>query len=185
MAFKIPSPLSAVLCPHCQAAGLVVHEEHTLTCRYCTHTFTVTERLCAECEAINAPHAEVCGVCRTALYRACVACHEPVWNGHDICQHCGQPQNALNSVINRALQHRAGRQGYTPEEAAAIKAQEEADSQKRLAHFQELERQRLNDWRIAKARKDQNDQLLLVRLAVLVAALALGALVFVLLSGSG
>lgn len=175
MAFKIPSPLAAVLCPHCQAAGLVVHQEHTLTCRYCTHTFTVTERLCAECEAINAPRADVCGVCRAALYRACVACREPVWNGHDTCQYCGQPQNALNSVLNRALQHRAGRQGYTPEEAAAIKAQEEADSQKRLAHFQELERQRLNDWRIAKTRKDQNDRRLLMGLAVLVAGLAVVA----------
>ncbi len=149
-------------CPTCGGPGLEAHQpDGVVTCKFCGNKFATDNQVaCPYCEAINSPEAGFCKACGEKLKRSCPACGATNWAGADYCLTCGRNLDALEAMTNR---HRQGFKGTLQQQreiAGALKAEEEADSQKRLATMWAAEARRQEE--IARQQAEQKRQQTLI-----------------------
>jgi hypothetical protein len=167
--------LGEVLCRECQGAGLELEPGGRIVCRFCGAENTLEGVVCPHCEAINPPGAETCAACRRALTHRCPHCGAGNWSGAERCAQCGGALDPLERLSTRWTANPAGHFDALQRSAAALKAEEEAASQRRLAEMHGLETRRQAD--LAEARRRQAGQQRVILLAAGLAALAVAAMV--------
>lgn len=167
--------LAERMCAHCEAAGLELHAEGAVVCRYCGTPNPLEGMVCPRCEEVNAAGAEVCAACRHSLVRACPACGTRQWSGADRCGHCGRDLDAVALVSSRWGVDPANRLNEQTQAAAALKASELADGERRTAEFEAIERRRQALLAEARRRRDAQQRVMFTLLGVAV----LGFIVFV------
>ena len=136
--------LHDLACPTCGAPGLEAQQPSgAVMCRFCGNKFAKEDQVaCPDCEAINPPSSSFCKECGGKLKRSCPACGAGNWAGADYCATCGRNLDTLESMSERAAQGHRGTLQQQRETANQLKAQEAADSQKRLAGMWEIEKKR-------------------------------------------
>ncbi len=122
-------------CPGCGSSSFSVGADGRLVCDYCQTAYALPGPVCPVCGAQNPP----------AVHR-CIAC------GHDL--------GMLDAVFARATGGSTHWLRQTREEAAAVKAQEEAASQKRLAEMWAIEQRRREELARAQAERDRQMRIL-------------------------
>jgi hypothetical protein len=145
-----------------------------VVCKFCATPNAIEGTLCLNCEWVNPSGAEHCAHCSFGLSRLCPECRAMNWSGAETCVNCGHPLDALGYMIS-------ARQGLTPERlarhrdtVAALKAEEESGSQRRLAYFEEIEKRRQQALAEAKRRAAQEYRRLVI---VFTGLIALGVLI--------
>ena len=168
--------LHDLTCPNCGAPGLEAQQPNgVVICKFCGNKFADDDRVaCPQCEAINPPDSSFCKQCGGKLKRSCPACGAGNWAGADYCATCGRNLDTLESMSERAAQGHRGALMQQREMANELKAQEAADSQKRMAALWEVEKKRQAILR-QQQEEQKRQQSLLLRLALI----ALGALICV------
>ena len=136
--------LKELNCPSCGAPGLETHQpDGSARCKFCGNAYTQTnEILCPRCEAINRESDLFCKQCGEKIKRTCAACSAENWAGAEYCTACGRDLDTISNMANRTREGFAEHLAKQREMAPAIKAEQEAGSQKRLAAMWEKERQR-------------------------------------------
>jgi hypothetical protein len=162
--------LSELPCNHCQGAGLEAQSAGAAQCRYCGTLNTIDGILCPHCDTINADQAAVCAACRQGLVRRCPACAAANWSGAESCANCGRGLDTLAVLGARLATSHADRLNALAGEAAALKAREAEDSQRRLAELHAVEARRQALLGDARQRRDQQQRVLLVTVFLLVVA---------------
>jgi uncharacterized Zn finger protein (UPF0148 family) len=166
-------------CPTCGAPGLEAHQpDGTIVCRFCGNKFATDDRIaCPYCEAVNSPEADFCEQCGDKLKRTCPACGAENWAGAEYCATCGRNLDALALMAQRHVQGFKGTLQQQREIANLIKAEEEADSQKRMANLWEIEKRRQDELERQKGRQQAQQNV------VLVIAFVIGVLFVLLMLG--
>lgn len=167
--------LSERICTHCEGAGLELHAEGAVVCRYCGTPNTLEGVVCPRCEEVNAPQAEVCTACRASLRRACPDCGTRQWSGAERCGHCGRALDAVALASGRWGVDPSNRLNEQTQAAVALKASELADGERRTAEFEAIEARRQALLAEARRRRDAQQRAMFTVLGVLV----LGFIVFV------
>jgi hypothetical protein len=153
--------LNDILCTHCQGAGLELENESGAICRYCGTANSVPGTLCPRCEFVNPTGDETCGGCRQALSRKCPKCGVQNWIGLEQCAACGQPLDVVAVAAARWGTDTAGRLNAQQHDAAGLKAQEAADSQRRMAELEAIEERRQALLFETRQRRDAQQRVLL------------------------
>ncbi len=122
-------------CPGCGSFSFSVEPDGRLVCDYCQTAYTLPGQVCP-----------VCGAQNPSAAHQCIAC------GHNL--------GVLDAVFTRATGEPAYWLHQTRTEAAAVKAQEEAASQKRLAEMWAIERRRREELAQAQAERDRQARIL-------------------------
>lgn len=168
-------------CTHCQGAGLELHGPYQAQCRYCGTPNTISGVVCPRCEEINPPQAEACAACQQGLVRRCPDCATANWSGADHCAQCGRALDTMSVLGARLATSYADRLHAQGREAAAIKAREAEDSERRMGELQAIEARRQAALAEARRRRDQQQRALVVVVSVVVLAfLGLAAVIGVL-----
>jgi len=165
--------LDEIHCTNCQGAGLELQPDGQAVCRYCGTTNPIDGVVCARCETLNPADAEACQVCRQALWRQCPACGTRNWRGAEQCAQCGRSLSPVAFISTRWGTDPANRLNELAQDSAAIKAQEAADSERRMAELQAIDQRRLELLSQARQRRDAQQRVWLTVLAVGVAAFGL------------
>ena len=134
--------LSEITCAHCEGAGLELHAEGAVVCRYCGTPNTLDGALCPRCDEVNSAGTDICGDCRQSLTRTCPACGTKQWSGAERCGHCGRALDALALASGRWGVNPANRLNEQAQAAVALKASELADGLRRTATFEAIEQRR-------------------------------------------
>lgn len=133
----------AAECLFCSAPlTLSPEDDQEVLCRYCGSALHPGRMLCPDCGALNREGRKACSRCGAAIMRHCAHCQTENWAGRETCSHCGKPLDILEAMTLPQRRDTRGRLSQQQEEAAAIKARETAAGEARMAHFQELDRQR-------------------------------------------
>jgi hypothetical protein len=170
MTFSTPQALREVLCLHCAGAGLQLKPDGQVVCRFCGAANALEGVICPSCEWVNAPGAANCANCRQGLTRLCPECSARNWSGADRCVACGHPLDTLGYVISTRAGGTPGQLERQRRDVSRIKEAEEADSERRRAYFDEIERRRQADLAEAKRRSAQERKFMT---AILIAVLGL------------
>jgi hypothetical protein len=158
--------LNDILCTHCQGAGLELENESQAVCRYCGTANAVAGVVCPRCEFVNPIGEETCGACRQALSRKCPKCGVQNWIGLEACGACGQRLDVVAVAAARWGTDTAGRLNAQQHDAAGLKAQEAADSQRRMAELEAIEERRQALLFETRQRRDAQQRVLLVVVAL-------------------
>jgi ribosomal protein L40E len=129
----------------------------------------IHEQTCPFCGAVHEPGARTCPSCDADLFRECPTCgaSNPVIARQ--CLTCGQEMEILEALFARVTGTRAEWLRQVREEAPAVKAQEEAASQARLAEMWAAEKRRREDMARVRAERDRQQRILVtVTVAVVV-----------------
>lgn len=148
-----PTPLE---CPGCGSAYFTASPDGSLICDYCHTAYAPPERACPVCGAAYEPGAHRCPSCGAEMVRECPACGAPNPLLARKCLACGQRLEILEALFERVTGTRGGWLRQVRQEAPAIKAQEEAASQARLAEMWATEARRRET--LAQARVEQKRQ---------------------------
>lgn len=164
--------LDELTCTHCQGAGLELQPDGQAVCRFCGTANALDGVVCDQCEHINSLAAEACAACHQALWRPCPACGTRNWRGAGQCQQCGGPLDSLAFLSTRWGTDPASRLNEQAHRSTAIKAQEAADADRRLAGLQAIDQRRLQILGAARQRRDVQQRALMVIMAGFIAAFA-------------
>lgn len=171
-------------CPNCGAPRLEMAADDRVVCGYCGNVFAESGAFCPHCQHINPEGAQHCQNCGEALIRTCQKCEHKNWIGAEYCANCGQPLDILEFVSQRHKQSVAERLDQARGTANALKAEEEAASQRRLQELWEIERRRQREVAEAAARQAARDrqtiQMIVVGVIVFGVALVIAGLVLAL-----
>ena len=166
--------LPEITCSNCSGAGLELQPDGQVVCRYCGTPNVMAGPVCPNCEHVNSPGAQQCANCRLALVRTCPTCGLQNWSGAERCVRCGRALDAV-ALMSARLQDPSALFHDQQASAPALKAQEEADSQRRMAHMLELERRlQQSTWEAARRTAARDRQIMFW---VLVGVIASGALI--------
>ncbi len=150
--------LTEVACPNClHPIDIRQHGRH-ITCDACRSQYVLDGHICPSCNAYHPQEQGFCGECGTALTRICEKCHTSNWAGDEYCKQCGTAMDILQLLKKSYAQTTADRLQGQMAWAKDIKAQEEADSKRRMAALMATEQARLEELsrrRAAMRRKDQ------------------------------
>jgi predicted amidophosphoribosyltransferase len=170
-------------CPGCGSASLTACPDGSLICDYCHTTYVPPERACPVCGAPYELDARHCPSCGVDLVRECPACGALNPSVAGKCLVCGQEMEILDSLFERVTGTRADWLRQVREEAPAIKAQEKAASQARLAEMWAAETRRRETLAQARAERDRQQRIIVtvtVSTVVLVVVAVLIALAVIL-----
>ncbi len=144
-------------CPNCGATELENNPDGTLTCSFCGNHYTVPQGvLCPSCGTANDEGIGYCKECGYDLIRECLGCGADNVYSATHCQTCGRSLSSVEAMVERLQQGTASRLDDQMRQAKEIKAQEEADSQRRLEDMWVREHQRQQG--IAEDRSEQKHQ---------------------------
>lgn len=150
--------MTAFRCLGCGSTLLIPDPDGTLTCAYCGTTYEITGRTCSNCGAINPPEAE-----------------------H--CIRCGRVLDLVGFILQSRLQTTTReRLEQVRAEAARLKEESEAASQKRLREWWALEEERRRALAAAQAERDRQERMLLTGALVFAAVVILGILIYLLVT---
>ncbi len=148
----------AFRCTGCGSTLLIPNPDGTLTCAYCGTTYEITGRTCPQCGAVNPSEAE-----------------------H--CIRCGRVLDLVGFVLRSRLQATTrDRLEQIRAEAARLKEESEAASQKRLREWWALEEERRRALAAAQAERDRQERMLLTGAVVFAAVVLLGILIYLLVT---
>ena len=167
--------LAEVTCTHCEAAGLELHPDGGVVCRYCGTANPVNGVLCPRCAEVNALGSDVCADCRQGLVRTCPDCGLRQWVGVERCGQCGRALDAVSLSSGRWGRDPANRLNDQSRAAVALKAQELAGGERRAAEFAAIEARRQALLAEARQRRDAQQRVIFIVLG----ALTLGFIIFV------
>jgi hypothetical protein len=162
--------LSELPCTHCQGAGLELHAAAEAQCRFCGTVNAIEGVICPRCETINAAGASACAACLQGLGRRCPACDTVNWSGAEACASCGRALDTVSVLGARLAVTHADRLNEQSRDAAALKAREAEDSQRRLDALNAVEARRQALLAEARQRRDQQQRSLLVAVSLVVVA---------------
>ncbi len=161
-------------CPGCGSASFNANPDGSLVCDYCHTAYAPPERACSVCGAAYEPDAHRCPSCGAELVRECPDCGAPNPLLARKCMACGQRLEILESLFNRVTGTRGDWLRQVREEAPAIKVQQEAMSQARLAEMWSTEARRRET--LAQAQVEQKRQeRFIVAVAIAVVAIVITA----------
>jgi len=142
-------------CPTCGAPGLETHQpDGSVLCKFCGNAYTQSgEIICPRCEAINRESDLFCKQCGEKIKRTCAACAAENWAGAEHCSACGRDLDVISNMANRTREGFAEHLEQQRKMAPTIKANQEAESQKRLATMWEKERERTDELQTQLERK--------------------------------
>ncbi len=143
-------------CPCCGSVSFTASPDGSLVYDYCHTAYAPPERACPVCGAAYEPGAHRCPSCGAELVRECPACGAPNPLLARKCLACGQRLEILEALFDRVTGTRADWLRQVGEEAPAIKVQEEAASQTRLAEMWSSEARRRET--LAQAQVEQKRQ---------------------------
>lgn len=174
--------LASLLCTHCEAAGLELHPDGQVLCRYCGTANVLEGVVCAHCEHTNPADAEICTYCRQSLTRACPTCGTPNWAGAATCTACGAGLDRVSLMSSRLGVDPADRFNEQQRNARNLKEQEALAADRRLAEFNAMEGRRQANIASARQKQAAEQRVLLIGTGVVVAIIVVGVIVSVLLT---
>lgn len=160
--------LKELNCPTCGAPGLESHQpDGSVLCKFCGNAYTQTgEIICPRCEAINRESDLFCKQCGEKIKRTCAACTTENWAGAEYCSACGRDLDVISNMANRTREGFAEHLEQQRKMAPTIKADQEAESQKRLATMWEKERERTDELQKQLERKRAENKAMMTVLYV-------------------
>jgi hypothetical protein len=176
--------LRAFSCPNC--GGPVPHDPVTesVRCQYCGTLLNLHRSLCPDCGIINQENERFCGQCGAALVRKCPVCNHENWAGNEHCTQCGGTLDLLEIMTHSRVRDTRVRLETQQRQARAIKQQETAQAEARMAYYQELDRQRLDEIADRYTKRRQRERR--IAAAVLIIAVLIVFIIIVLaLLGNG
>ncbi|HRQ37170.1 MAG TPA: zinc ribbon domain-containing protein [Chloroflexota bacterium] len=154
----MPHMLTEVACPNClHPIDIRQHGRH-ITCAACQSQFVLDGHICPRCNAYHAQEQGFCGDCGAPLTRVCQKCRTANWAGDEYCKQCGTAMDILELLKVNYAQTTADRVQAHQEWSKEIKAQEEADSQRRMAQLVAQEQVRLEELARRRAAHKQKDR---------------------------
>jgi ribosomal protein L40E len=166
-------------CPGCNSSSFTASPDGSLVCNYCQTAYVPSGQTCPLCGATHDPGAYQCPSCGADLVRKCPACGAPNPLSARKCLACGQGLQILESLFARVTGATADRLRKVREEAPAIKAQEEAASQARLAEMWATERERREALARAQAERERQERIIAV-VTIIVVALVIAVVIIAL-----
>ena len=154
--------LRQIACSNCGGAGLELHLEGQVVCKFCGTPNTVPGLICPRCEFVNAEGTDFCENCQQPLYHVCPNCKTKNWGGAAQCAQCGHALDTLDSLIGRLQENTDGRLNRQQREAHALKAAEEASAERRLEQLRAIDRRREQAQAEAMARRVANERRLML-----------------------
>ena len=145
-----------IRCPGCDSLSFTAGPNGVPICKYCHTIYAPPERMCLVCGATYEPDASNCLSCDADLTRECSACGTMNPLLASKCMVCGQGLDVVDAMLARVTRRPADQQRRVREEAARVKAQEEAASQDRLAEMWTAEKRRREA--LAQAQAERNRQ---------------------------
>ena len=168
--------LDRIPCPNCryQIEVMVEHGE-SVDCPVCHQHVVLNGRLCPDCGQYHEKKTAVCAQCHHPLTYVCNECATGNWAGDDVCQKCGTSLDVLAGLKV------AGERPLKAEWIEQINRDAEASSQKRMAGMMEKEGQRQADAARREAKRNAEEQKLLLMGVGGLAVVVILAILFILL----
>ena len=129
--------ISEMTCPVCGTTLELDNAAVVLTCLACKTTLHLRDRLCPNCGTYHGQPPVSCSHCGLGMTSRCPACGAQNWTGDDVCQSCGATLDLIGRLTAQADTEQ--RLQLQMRRARAIKAQEEAAANARLARMLEAE----------------------------------------------
>ena len=162
-------------CWHCDGAGLELHPDGQVQCRYCGQRYNLPG-ICPRCEHVSAAEAEFCENCQRPLSRVCPNCQARNWSGLSECAQCGRSLDTLDHLIGSLQEGTDSRLYRQQRESAGLKLQEEQAAERRLEQLRAIDERRLKAQNLAMAQRSTREQQIttvaLIILGVIVIAAA-------------
>ncbi len=171
-------------CPGCGSSSFTASSDGSLTCNYCHATYVPPERTCPVCGAVYEPDDRHCPSCGADLVRKCPACGVLNPSVARKCLVCGQEMEILESLFARVTGTRGDWLRQAREEAPAIKAQEEAASEYRLADMWAADERRREALAQTQAEHDRQQRIIITVTITIVAFVIVVALIAVAITAS-
>jgi len=171
-----PHP-ARVECPGCGGSSFTRDAEGGLVCEYCRAVYIPSGPMCPTCGATYEPGVNYCPACGTDLARECRACGALNPLAARTCSACGHALDVVEELFVRATKVTADRLQELREEATAIKAQEEAASQVRLAEMWAVEARQREALARAQVERARQERMLMTAAIVVVAFIVVAVLV--------
>ncbi len=164
-------------CPRCGNSSFSADPDGRLICDQCQATLSPPGRVCPVCGAPCAPDDRHCPSCGTDLVRECPTCGALNPSIARKCLACGQELEILDSLFARVTGTRAQWLREVREGAPAIKAQEEAASESRLAEMWAAETRRREALAQARAERDRQQRIIIAVTASIVILVIIAILI--------
>jgi predicted amidophosphoribosyltransferase len=156
-------------CPGCGGSSFTTGPDNSLTCDYCHAVYVASGRLCPDCGAMHDASVHYCPSCGADLVRECRACGAQNPPAARKCTACGQDLGMLETLFTRVTGDVADWLREQRDQAPALKAQQEAASQARLAAMWAAEARRQEALAEAQAERDRQQRVMwIVAVVVLV-----------------
>ncbi|MEA3340897.1 MAG: zinc ribbon domain-containing protein [Chloroflexota bacterium] len=179
------SPPARLECPGCGSSSFTAGPDDSLVCNYCHAAYVLPGYTCDECGTVYDPGARYCPSCGADLVRECPACGADNPPSTHRCQACGQELDMLEALFARATGTTADWLQQQRDAAPAIKAQEEAASQTRLAKMWAAEERRREELARAQTERDRQQKIIVTITIAIVALLVIAAIIVVAITTSG
>ena len=173
---KETSDAPSLKCPGCNSSSFTAGPDGSLVCNYCHVAYAPSGRMCPVCGAAFDPDAHQCPSCGADLVRKCPACGAPNPLLAHKCLVCGQELEILESLFARVTGTTADWLRQVREEAPALKAQEEAASQARMAEMWAAERDRREALARAQAECERQERFI-VAVTITIVALVIAVVI--------
>lgn len=178
---KLPARLE---CQSCGSSSFAAGPDDRFVCNYCHAAYVLPGRTCPDCGTVYAPGARYCPSCGADLVRECPACGADNPHSARRCTACGQELEILEALFARATVATADWLQQQRDEAPAIKAQQAAASQARLAKMWATEEHRREELARAQAERDRQQEIIVTATVVIVTLLIIATLIIVALTVS-
>jgi hypothetical protein len=180
-------------CPNCGApvaelplpAGLGAPGEALFQCRFCGTTIDLNRALCPQCAFLNRAGERSCIRCGAQVVRVCPFCKHENWAGSEYCAGCGRTLDLLEVMTRAGSRDTRARLEAQQQGARLLKLREQKDSEARMAHFREMERQRLEAVARDTAERQRRERLVLAGILFAIAFIVLVALIVLVVNGVG
>jgi DNA-directed RNA polymerase subunit RPC12/RpoP len=162
--------LIEVACPQClHAIDIREHGRH-ITCPACSSHFILQGHLCAACNHYHPQEQNFCAGCGAPMTRVCQKCKQINWAGDEYCVACGAEMDIFQLLHLQTGQATAERLREQQQTARQFKAQEQADSARRMAKLTaDAEAFRREQARRQRIQQERDRRLLLTAAGVLLA----------------
>ena len=156
-------------CPACGSVSFTADPAGSLICNYCHAAQVPSDRVCPVCGAAYDSATRRCLSCDADLSRKCPACSALNPPFARECLACGQRLEILDSLFTRVTGMGARWLGEVRNGSPAIKAQQEAASQARLAGMWGDEMRRREALAQAEAERDRQESIIVTATVIVVA----------------
>ncbi len=152
--------LIEIACPNCLSSIELEFNNHgsTVRCEACHSNFLLEGHLCHYCHAFYKNDVDLCGKCGTKMMRTCGKCQTSNWAGEEYCKSCGVSMDLMDVSIQRYHEESALFREAKLEQVREVRAQQAAESAKRMARFEQMEverRKRLLEQEKGQQRRDR------------------------------